>query len=648
LGRPSGSTSGGRLRLAAAGIAAAAIATLLGAPPAHAQRDAPRDGRDDPTPLAAADWTRAHAAHLLERAGFGGTPAEIDALAALGPVAAVRTLVRYPAQPAPNLPIFDASGVFPSDDFVPPPPGAARPHFVRAFFRGEALGASVERRTGPGWAQPIADQLLFFVVADAIESARAAAWQGERMLLTTRPLEEKLALFWHGHFATSNQKVRDHRKMLAQWDLFRARGNARLRDLVLGVARDPAMLLYLDGVENVRGAPNENFARELLELFTLGVGQYTQDDVSEAARAFTGWGLDGNAFHRAWWRHDKGRKTFLGRTARLDGTDVIDRILEEPACARFIAAKLYTFFVRPDPSPALIESHARTFRESGHDIAVLLEAMLLSRDFYSDATRGAHVKGPVELVVSTYRKMGLETMPGIPGFTPTTQSLGQRLYAPPNVAGWPGDRVWITPATLVLRQNFARYVLFPQERPLPRRRPIELVADIVGRDAFEQMEAMARRGDFSGAPTMPERASGLARVGAVGEGGAVDLARALYNGARKALRETRLDVPLPAELSVSAWVRSAGAHDAETAVDALASRFLSVPMRTSDRAALIAQLERSLAGRALFSDDADEADDAEERDGVKKGVDVADEDGMERMLREVLHLVLSLPEYQLS
>ena len=584
-------------------------------------------GRDDLTPIGPEDWGYEAAAHLLDRAGFGGTPAEIERLSRLEPADAVRRLVRYQEIPGVELPVFDASGIFPSEEFVPPTGSDQRRYFVEAFVRKKTLGIETERRRGSGWAQPVLDQIFYLRFANGAEITRVARWQAERALLSSRPLEEKLALFWHGHFATENDKVRDYRKTMAQWELFRTHGNRKFRDLLLGICRDPAMLIYLDSASNVRGHPNENFARELLELFTLGVGHYTEQDVKEAARAFTGWGLDGNEFDKSWWDHDRGPKSFLGREGRLDGEDVIDAILAHEASARFVAAKLYRYFVRSDPSPELLDELASLFRESGHDVGVLLETLFLSRDFYSAASRGIRVKGPVELVISTYRKLGLTEVPGTPNFNLVTRSLGQQLYDPPNVAGWPGGRSWITPSTLVTRQNFARYVLFPGEVPAPRRRLMDFVADVIGTEAYEQMNAMARRGDFTGTPVMPASvdASGFARTPGL-QNQAADAFRGVYNGARKALSSIRFDDPVPARFELAAMLRRQGVDDARGAVDYLARRFLSVSLGAADRAALVAYLEDRNGGARMDPGRA----------------------GLERDLRELLHLIMSLPEYQLT
>ncbi|MEQ8660657.1 MAG: DUF1800 domain-containing protein, partial [Gammaproteobacteria bacterium] len=399
-------------------------------------------------PLAAADWTRAHAAHLLERAGFGGTPREVDRLAALGPRAAVRYLVRFEGAPPAALPPFEHSGIFDAGlDPVPP----SRPATTKlATETGAALGIKV-RTGGNRPLQPIVNKFFYWLRASRLETDRVAQWWAGRMLGSPRPLEEKMALFWHGHFATSEDKVRDYRKMLQQLELFQRAGLGNFRSLLVAVAQDPAMLAYLDAGVNVKGSPNENFAREIMELFTMGVGNYSEHDIREAARAFTGWNFVGTAFHADPALHDDGPKTFLGETGNFDGIDVIDRILAHPATPAFIAAKLYRFFVREELDPALEAALAARLVELDYEIAPFLETLFMSQDFHAAAVRGTRIKSPVEFVISTYRKLGLTDLPGAPDFNLVTGALGQRLMHPPTVAGWSYGRSWITPSLLIER-----------------------------------------------------------------------------------------------------------------------------------------------------------------------------------------------------
>src|SRR5207244_113964 len=219
--------------------------------------------------------------------------------------------------------------------------------------------------------------------ANAIETQRLGLWWANRMFSTRRPLEEKLTLFWHGHFATGENKVRDYRMMIRQNEMLRARASGAFRDLLVGILKDPAMLVYLDNGENVKKHPNENFGRELLELFTMGVGNYSERDVREAARAFTGWTNDVLAFKFDKEQHDFGDKAFLGKTGPFDGVDIIDAILKQPVTAEFVAAKLYRYLVREDISISVKAGLGKTFRDGGCQMKPLLKQIFLSKDFYS-------------------------------------------------------------------------------------------------------------------------------------------------------------------------------------------------------------------------------------------------------------------------
>ena len=606
--------------LALLGLVLVALAPAL----AGAQAGPPR-WQHDFTPITAEEWTAGRAGHLLERAGFGGTPEQVAALAELVPADAVRHLVRYQTVEPVALPAFKHSGIFPSEDFVPPQPNDLRRIARRAVFTGSGLGVDVRFRPGTPWLQPLMDQNFYLRFANGAEGTRVATWQAQRMLLSNRPLEEKLALFWHGHFATENDKVRDYRKLMAQWDMFRELGNGKFRDLVLGICRDPAMLIYLDGIRNVRGHPNENFARELLELFTLGPGNYAEEDVREAARAFTGWGLDGNAFHKSFRHHDRGKKTFLGTNGRLDGDDIVDIILAQPASARFVSAKLYRFFVAEELSAEANEELASLLRQHDFEIAPLLEALFLSRDFYSPAAYATQIKSPVHLVVSTHRRLGLTEIPGTPSFSATTRSLGQQLLAPPHVAGWKGGKSWINPSTALHRQNFARYTLFPDEVQPPPAGPMRFVAGIIGEQPFQQLNQLAMRGDFTSSPSMNAEEKGFSRSPGV-DTSTYNAFRGVYNGAVKMFRTVRFEPPAPARIDLVAMLRSHGRADAGGVVDQFARRLLRVPLRSGDRADLVRYLE----------------------DRLGPGEIDPDRENVETDLRELVHLIMSLPEYQLG
>src|SRR5688572_19438282 len=354
-------------------VAVAIVAIAHGNPaPAMAQASGPAQWQNDLTPIKPAEWNYAFAAHLLERAGFGGTPEEIQALARLTPAEAVRRVVYFQNIDNSRLAPFDHSGVHdPSLEPFPP----SRPAVTnQAKQTGEALGIKVKPGTDRP-LQPIVNKFFYWLRASTLETQRVAYWWANRMVATRRPLEEKMALFWHGHFAVSEGKVRDYRKMLGQLELFHKHGTGNFRDLMVAVAQDPAMLSFLDAGVNIKGAPNENFAREIMELFTMGVGNYSEKDIREAARAFTGWDYVDLKFVVNKDLHDAGPKTFLGKTGNFNGIDVIDIILEQPVTSRFIAGKMYRYFVRQELSPEMQEKLGANLRSSNYKIAPLLETI---------------------------------------------------------------------------------------------------------------------------------------------------------------------------------------------------------------------------------------------------------------------------------
>jgi uncharacterized protein (DUF1800 family) len=280
-------------------------------------------------------------------------------------------------------------------------------------------------------------------------------WWIAEMLATPSPLTERMTLFWHNHFATSEQKVRDARLMYAQNALFRREALGSFATLLHAVARDPAMLIWLDGARNRRGAPNENFAREAMELFTLGEGHYAQPDVAQAARAFTGFGVN-RASEQAVFRprlHDDGAKTILGVRGDFDTDSAIDVLLARPETATFVVTKMWREFVSPQPDARDVGRIADDFRASHYAIKVALRELLLSNAFWDAQNRGTLVKSPVELVVGTLRTLDDEPDDMRP-IVAATARMGEVLFAPPNVRGWPGGDAWINSSTLLARKAF--------------------------------------------------------------------------------------------------------------------------------------------------------------------------------------------------
>jgi uncharacterized protein (DUF1800 family) len=281
-------------------------------------------------------------------------------------------------------------------------------------------------------------------------------WWLQRMAQGPRPLQEKMTLFWHGHFATSMEKVRDAYLMWKQNELFRQQATGNWLELLTAVAKDPAMLIWLDQAQSRRQHPNENFAREVMELFALGEGHYTEKDVTEAARALTGWSYDrlNQEFVERPRLHDPGEKTFLRRTGDLTGDDVLEQIVAQPQAARFITAKLWRFFAGVEPSDALVTALADVFRRAGNNFKPLLTAMFHSEEFYSDSVVRNQVKSPVQWLVGSVRVLERNLPPPLVCFG-LTRNLGQDLFAPPNVKGWDGGLSWITTNNLLARYNEA-------------------------------------------------------------------------------------------------------------------------------------------------------------------------------------------------
>lgn len=381
-------------------------------------------------PLAEHRWDYTTAAHLMNRAGFGGTPAEIEQMLALGPHQAVARFVDYE-----NI-----------ADSVPPPEWAA-PDPGRAEKLRSARNASPEERRKI-FQEEQRNQRQRFI--------ELKAWWLRRMVHGSRPLQEKLVLFWHGHFATSMEKVRDAYVMWRQNDLFRRLAMGHWGEMLVEVAKDPAMLVWLDQAQSRKEHPNENFAREVMELFALGEGHYTEKDITEGARALTGWSydrLEQKFVERPFW-HDRGEKVIFGERGNFDGNDFLRLIVEQPEAARFITAKLWKYFAGADPSPELVTALATEFRQADNHFKPVLRTMLLSQEFYDASVIRAQVKSPVQWLVGSVCMLERELPPPMACFA-LTRNLGQDLFAPPNVKGWDGGVSWITTNTLMARYNEA-------------------------------------------------------------------------------------------------------------------------------------------------------------------------------------------------
>lgn len=377
-------------------------------------------------------WNERLAAHLLRRAGFGGTPDEIRRAAAHSMNAAVDALVH-----------------FPSTASLPEPPQLFDP---RAMLRQEFFAGQISLRPDDMQKRAIAKQIRQGERRSLIELQR---WWLNRMIQTPAPLQEKLTLYFHGHFTTAAiQKGVTPQMLLDQNQLFRTNALGNLRELTWQVSVDPAMMLYLDNARSDATHPNENYARELMELFTLGVDNYTEKDVRESARAWTGWIVARRTGKSQFVasRHDGGSKTFLGQTGNWQGRDIVDIIYKQPACATFWATSLLNFFVYNDPEPELAAAVANLIRTNDYNLAPVISTLLRSTVFYSPRAYRALVKSPVEFVAGTYKALDLRELDE--RAQRALVQMGQILFYPPNVAGWPGGANWLTSQTMIARQNF--------------------------------------------------------------------------------------------------------------------------------------------------------------------------------------------------
>ncbi|MDO8715796.1 MAG: DUF1800 domain-containing protein [Dehalococcoidales bacterium] len=385
-------------------------APVIPSPPAtpspSAQPPIPEPVPPTPTPAPEAamlDTERGRIGHLLRRAGFGANEQELSQFTAMGVSATVDYLVDFEK----------------TDDSA-----------LEARLSGINLNL---------------DYLVDL-----------QRWWFLRMIYTKRPLQEKMVLFWHGLLTSGYSKVGRGPYMYTQNQTLRKLCVGRYDDLLKSIARDPAMLIWLDSQVNKKAIPNENFARELMELFSMGVGNYTEGDVRESARAFTGWLITRGVFSFNLSQHDDGLKLFLGRTGNFDGDDIIDIIMEQPVTAEFMCRKLFSFFAYDDPSPEVVSKLTSTFLNTKYNIREVMRQILTSPEFYSAKAYRTKIKGPAELVAATVRTLNIGTdAAGLPGYA---DRMSQSLFNPFDVSGWPGGVVWINSNTLLQRLNFANTV----------------------------------------------------------------------------------------------------------------------------------------------------------------------------------------------
>lgn len=353
-------------------------------------------------------WNRRTAAHLFRRAGFGASASKLDEAVASTPADTVRKLIAVDAD---------------STNF-----------------------------------ETQADALARTVIAGGDPKQLAAAWV-YRLLYTPAQLLEKTTLFWHGHFATGAEKVQVADMMWAQNQLLRDNALGEFEPLVQAISRDPAMLIYLDSATNRKAHPNENYARELMELFCLGEGNYSEQDVQQLARCFTGWEIKNKKFRKNEYQHDSGTKQLLGKSGDFDGEDAVKVVLEQEAMPYFIVGKLVRFFVfdEPQPTHALLKPLADQFRSNGLKIGPIVIRILSSNLFFSEHAVARKVRSPIELAIGFLRS--LEGTTNTVRLADNLTKLGHGLFYPPNVKGWDGGRAWINSSTLLGRANLVRDIL---------------------------------------------------------------------------------------------------------------------------------------------------------------------------------------------
>jgi hypothetical protein len=484
-------------------------------------------------PVAGNPWNLKWAGHLYRRAGFGASHAELKQAVKRGLPATIDLVMK--GEPG-------------ADDLLP---GLI------------AIGQTTASRDNPH---------------------ELRAWWLYCMLNGKHPLREKMTLFWHNHFATSIAKVKLAPLMFKQNCLLREHALGKFHPFLLAMSKDPAMLIWLDSNSNVKGRPNENYAREVMELFSLGVGNYSEKDIREAARAFTGWHTDDETFEFNAKLHDDGTKSVLRQTGKWDGGDIVRILLEQKAAARFLTYKLYRFLISEAqlPPDELLEPLAEQLRKSDYDIGALVRTMLSSQHFYSEYAFRQRIKSPVDYVLGAVRA-ATEGPVAPQALVMWLERMGQQLFAPPNVKGWREGQNWLNTSTVLARQNFAQALAMGTlwKGTLPR----------VARNAFEEMQF-----------AFQEEAALRAAAAQKGKGGRPE------------------EPPPAAKLDPAQRVRSAKAAKPEEVVRVLLDTYLPGEVRASARKDLVAFIARgNPTGPAL-----------------------------DRRVREAVHAILAMPDSQLS
>jgi len=550
---------------------------LVAAAPALGQEAPPEMGE---TGEATVTFDRRAAEHLLNRAGFGATPEAIDAAVEVGLEATVDELFLAGGGPLPQE----------APERLVPKDG------MGGGFMKEWMDEDERRKARSAMRRADRQQLTDYTV-----------WWFDTMAAGADPLRDRMTLFWHGYFTSSQQDVKSSYRMIEQNQLLREHALGSFRDLLHGVAKDPAMLEYLDNDENKKKEPNENFAREVMELFTLGEGNYTEEDIKEAARAFTGWRAKASEFVNNERQHDSGKKTVLGVSGKLDGGDVLEILLDQETCATYVAGRLIEYLEGAAPAPERHARYADLLRAEDYALEPFLRELFVDPDFYREAIVGQRVAGPVDLLVGMARRLDLE--PPTAWYLAGSELLGQKLFYPPSVKGWDEGMAWITTASLMHRGNLAGIllgtvdvseVLSDQDEMF--QGDMDSMTDMQG----ESMEAAAKPKGFG-----------------------------VLNGI-KGMRGS-----WDPRLNLAKGLRRADARTSEEVVEYLADALLAVEIGPDTRAMLVAELEARKAEARATGRQGESARSGRFR-GRARG-DRADEEA----LHELAHLMLCLPEAQL-
>lgn len=564
-----------------------AQAALASSPPAPSQGPAEarmllRESRPDELAPAAApkanaygiEWDARAAEHLLNRAGFGARRSEIDAFVARGLEASVGYLLNERVD---------------SDPF-----------FVQRYgpdYRAMRDMSEMER-----------DKIKRQIKRDERQQMEDfRQWWFERLMSGDERLQERMTLFWHGFFTSSPQGVRRTFELLNQNMLVRKHALGNYADLLREMVRDPALLMYLDNHVNKKGKPNENFARELMELFSLGEGNYTEGDVKEAARAMTGRASNGDG-HYVFRKgaHDRGRKTILGRTGRFDGDDLVDILLEQDACPRWVAYRFLTYMEGAEPGEERLNEYATLLRTKNFEMKPLLRKLFTDPHFYSDEVVAARVSSPVDYLVGTARRLGIEP----PGqlLHLSSSALGEKLCFPPNVKGWEGGMAWVTTASLMQRGNFAGLMLGVVD-----------VKDVVAEDDWDGDESMMDAkgmGDEDDSMMMGERAA--------------DSGKSKTKMPTELRAWSRVRGTWRSHLNLTSRLTKHGVQTDAEIVDLLLDELLAVDTTGDSRERMLDYLSHER--RTL---------------GTLEGKLLDGDPDHEKLLRRLAHLILSLPEAQL-